>query len=80
MLYERYVLVKAQLRPSQFFLSQGNRLLPGTETDIARSHHRANLIKDYEFMLRDIQKEEYLCNVKYLPQWHVIVWGNKQGV
>lgn len=85
MLYERYVLSEI-LSPAQFYLSQGNPYLPqgGTHTSSGESLKTANirdyLCKQYVEMLPSILNDRYLCNVKFLPQLHVWLYGNKQGV
>jgi 7-carboxy-7-deazaguanine synthase len=80
LLYERYVLVRQDLRESQFFLSLGNPMPPGKDQNVSRSHLRTLLMDRYDHLLRDVMKHQYLCNVKFLPQMHVLVWGNKAGV
>lgn len=89
MLYERYVNVDHEfpvLRKQQFFLSLGNPWPPGTVDNFNMSGTvtgftlRDRLIERYESLLNDIMHDKSLCNVRFLPQLHVLLWGNKMGV
>lgn len=84
MLFERYHVVNPWLHESQFYLSLGNPHPPGKEPRSWVGHppyaHVEELIQRYELMLPDIMRDPRLSQMKFLPQWHVIVWGNKQGV
>lgn len=88
MLYERYVMEKHCLRNTQFFLSLGNPYPPGrnglddniSDPLLRKVGLQRLLVERYTNMLPDILRHPVLNDVKFLPQWHVIVWGNKQGV
>jgi 7-carboxy-7-deazaguanine synthase len=41
---------------------------------------RTVLLRRYESLLPDVLHHTVLSKVKFLPQWHVLLWGNKQGV
>jgi len=41
---------------------------------------RLSLLRNYQILCEDILLIPDLRNVKFLPQLHVLVWGNKQGV
>lgn len=81
MLYERYCL-NGPIEEDQFYLSLGNPYPPGSEAaaDGANYPIQKKLLDRYETLLEDIIHDKLLCNVKFLPQWHVLLWGNKQGV
>lgn len=82
-LFERYVLVKQDIKVSDFYLSLGNPYPPGKEPYADEVYGRAlrdRLITLYDHLLPQIMFHPVLHQVKFLPQWHVIVWGNKQGV
>lgn len=66
-----------QYNPDKFFLSQGNTYISsvGTIDDLTSS-----LRKQYLYLLQLIQKDPILCQVKFLPQFHVWLWGNQKGV
>lgn len=83
MIFERYVIkglgpLETTLRPSQFFLSLGNPWPPGSP-DIP-SAFTAALTGKYLSLLEDVQKDPNLCEARFLPQMHVLLWGNRQGV
>lgn len=83
MLFERYVTVKCDILESQFYLSLGNAYPPGKEVageDNSGRTLRDRLITAYEVLLPQVMNDPVLHRVKFLPQWHVIVWDNKRGV
>ena len=82
MLYERYLLADHHyFNKYHFYLSLGNPYPPGTPIDFASPDVlRHELLERYLSLLADVMKHPVLCNVKFLPQWHVLLWGNKQGV
>lgn len=66
-----------QYNPDMFFLSQGNGYLdPGNDVNTLSKALRLNYLQ----LLALIQKDPYLCQVKFLPQWHVWLWGHQKGV
>lgn len=82
MLYERYV-VEGFLDRSQFYLSLGNPFPPGHEMVspfLQEVGLTQVLIDRYRQLLEDVLHDKYLCEVKFLPQLHVLLWHNKQGV
>lgn len=85
MLYERYVTAKI-LWPDQFFLSLGNPYPPGSGEDFPMEYQTPAmnackaLLHQYECLLPDVMADRNLCNARFLPQFHVLLWGNKQGV
>ncbi len=78
MIAERYPAVVAR---SKFFLSLGNPYPPPVDGDspINGQEHANELVKRYKVLYEDIQRDSLLSKVKFLPQWHVFVWGNAQG-
>jgi 7-carboxy-7-deazaguanine synthase len=82
-LFERYVEDKHDILASDFYLSLGNPFPPGMEPSVDERTgrtHRDRLILAYEALLPKIMKHPVLHRVKFLPQWHCILWSNKQGV
>lgn len=64
------------------YLSVGNTSPPGTEVfGITLDEQRRQILNDLE-RFHDILNEKYpsLSDVFLLPQLHVLIWGNKQGV
>lgn len=81
MLLERYAGIFGYRFP--MFLSQGNPFPPGRNIDggpLTADQHVALLRKDYINMLGQISNDPLLSKVRYLPQFHVWLWANKQGV
>lgn len=79
MLIERYAVEQKYMFP--FYLSQGNPYPPGIAHDsLTRTEHVDALRNDYIRMLGEISKDRLLSKVKFLPQFHVWLWANKQGV
>lgn len=66
----------------QFYLSLGNPYPPGTgEGDyMSDADLSAELVSKYKVLLEDIQTHPVLSQVKFLPQYHVLLWGNKKEV
>jgi len=78
MLWERYW--HHLPKPEQFYLSLGNPNPPGPFEPPNYYDMRNGLIERYKSLLQDVQVHPVLSKVKFLPQWHVIVWGNAKGV
>lgn len=79
-LIERY---EDQLQPeTRFFLSLGNTVPPSVDgsSDIDPHLHREMMVTNYQNLWNDIQNDPWLSRVRFLPQWHVFVWGNAKGV
>lgn len=62
------------------YLSQGNELPPGQDSEVSMNDLRIKLMDDHARLIEDLLNEPALTNVKFLPQIHVLTWGNKQGV
>lgn len=74
------IWINEEYTKNSFYLSQGNPFPPGKSQPVGRDLH-INLLRDeYLTILALIQKTPRLCRVKYLPQWHVWLWSNQQGV
>jgi 7-carboxy-7-deazaguanine synthase len=85
MLYERYSGGNyPRVKPEAFYLSLGNPFPPGMEphpgADNSTRTLTDRLLLRYQLLLPDVMKHKVLSKVKFLPQLHVLVWGNKQGV
>jgi 7-carboxy-7-deazaguanine synthase len=81
MVYEIVQDTFGDMRELPLYLSLGNPYPPGTEPDgwdieDLRNHS----VELYKSLLEDIQVDPILSKAIFLPQWHFIVWGNKQGV
>lgn len=63
----------------RFFLSLGNTYPPGSENMITDDELRNQLLQEYRIIFDEIKTDPLLSQVKFLPQWHVFVWGNDQG-
>lgn len=61
-----------------FYLSLGNMMPPGVpQRD--RDTHMNILIGTYKQLFEDIKDDSILSQMRFLPQWHVFVWGNQKG-
>ncbi|MGD9725588.1 MAG: hypothetical protein AB7L09_21310 [Nitrospira sp.] len=58
------------------FVSELKNLPPCENLD----DFRANLLHNYAILVSEILKEPLLRNCIVTPQFHVLLWGNKQGV
>jgi 7-carboxy-7-deazaguanine synthase len=65
----------------QCFLSLGNPNPPDEDgqSDVNPIKHQQELLQYYRILSEDIMQHPVLSKVKFLPQWHVFVWGNGQG-
>lgn len=65
-----------------FFLSLGNPFPPGTDQakDLPNTQLIACLTKHYETMFQEIKDYPLLARARFMPQGHVMLWGNKAGV
>lgn len=59
------------------YLSVGNPFFADT---IARDALAESLFELYDYMIVDVRKYPELVRARILPQLHVLLWGNKQGV
>ncbi len=75
MLLERYDIER------RFYLSLGNPYPPPATGDslITDEELLKELLSQYRIMFDEIMRDALLSKVKFLPQWHVFVWGNSQG-
>lgn len=68
----------------QLYLSLGNPYPPGTKPRMSTLDGEASLpemlLSHMRVLWEDIAAEPLLVNAKFLPQLHVLLWGNKQGV
>lgn len=70
------------------YISLGNPYPPQLREEDLRQHLDQNveadlqydLLKQYKILLEDYLKDPRLSLWKFLPQLHVLVWGNKAGV
>lgn len=44
------------------------------------SHHAADLLQRYQWLIDRVMTMSSMNNVRILPQLHALVWGNKRGV
>ncbi|GIO42724.1 7-carboxy-7-deazaguanine synthase QueE [Paenibacillus apis] len=44
------------------------------------SHHAADLLQRYQWLIDRVMMMSSMNNVRILPQLHALVWGNKRGV
>ncbi len=63
-----------------FYLSQGNPFPPGKSMPIGEQLHIDGLRDEYLRMFDKIKVNPILSHAKWLPQFHVWLWSNKQGV
>lgn len=70
------------------YLSLGNPYPPGRdifdvgfEDDAKITHevHMKSLVDRYKILFEDISQDPILSQMRFLPQWHVFVWGNEKG-
>lgn len=62
-----------------FYLSLGNPYPPGLDGKISVYDHHHRLLGDYKQLFEDIKTDPILSQMRFLPQWHVFVWGNEKG-
>jgi len=64
------------------YLSLGNEC-PPTVDDDGDKHDQVDikdLLRDYRIIVEELLAEPSLKHARILPQFHVLLWGNKQGV
>lgn len=64
------------------YLSLGNPYPSGySESHHPPTHeeHMKALIDRYKLLFDDIKNDPVLSTMRFLPQWHVFVWGNLKG-
>lgn len=71
-----YALTECPTLP--LYLSLGNPVLPGV--DMSYSEHVTLLSDSYQQLAERMYQDPILCNAIFLPQLHVFIWSNKQGV
>jgi 7-carboxy-7-deazaguanine synthase len=62
------------------YLSLGNPNPPGHGGELTRPEMTEMLTDRYLTLWEDIQNDPMLRHTRFLPQWHVYLWGNKKGV
>ena len=62
-----------------FYLSLGNPYPPGLDSEVTFTEHLYKLLGSYRQLFEDIQADSILSQFRFLPQWHVFVWGNAKG-
>lgn len=71
-----------------FYLSLGNPFPPGHfkasaydlgEKDVDWPTHMATLVGSYKQLFEDIKNHPQLSQMRFLPQWHIFLWGNEKG-
>jgi 7-carboxy-7-deazaguanine synthase len=73
--------VKQNRRNPPFFLSLGNPNPPGSDlTGGDRNLLRTRLLNEMEVLCEEILGDPRCARFIFLPQVHVLIWGNKQGV
>jgi organic radical activating enzyme len=74
-------LVWERYRSAQFpfYLSLGNPYPPGQDVGITDTTLQSELVNRYKQLWEDIQSDSILSKMRFLPQWHVFVWGNARG-
>jgi len=60
------------------FLSLGNSWLPD-ESDVTGDEHVLKLTAKYREMAELLYKDPVLCNARFLPQLHTLIWSNDKG-
>lgn len=77
-LIDRY---KSTVSTNDMYLSLGNANPPDVqgESIINPAIHQQSLLDRYRMLLEDIMHHPLLSQVKFLPQWHVFVFGNAKG-
>lgn len=71
MRYERYSLPMS--------LSLGNPNPPGLPLEGGHEALVSTLIDRYKLLFDDIKNDPILSSMRFLPQWHVFLWGNDKG-
>lgn len=80
MLYERYVVDMKTINEGQFFLSLGNPEPPGiAKHAYTRSAQNDRMIGWYLQLWEELKNHPVLSGVRFLPQWHCMLWGNEKG-
>lgn len=79
---ELYYAFSRTLYTEQFYLSLGNPYPPTLHNadPIDHTEHLKVLIDEYKCLYEEIKYDKILSRMKFLPQWHVFVWGNARGV
>lgn len=67
-------------RMPPFFLSVGNPWPPGTEHTLSSDNLRLQLLREMRATTEELLQDPRCAGFIFLPQLHVLLWGNKQGV
>lgn len=73
-------LMEEQRVSYPFFLSLGNSSPPITTEARDESDLKLDLLRDAKVMAEEILSNPRCRSMTFLPQWHVLLWGNRQGV
>lgn len=68
-------------QPGKFYISLGNPMPP--EAKGGPTHQlfdTVDLVSNYEILMEEVLQNNHLRFATILPQVHVVIWGNKQGV
>lgn len=74
MIYERYACTGVP-----FYLSLGNMHPPDDGVTWDHDSHMTHLVDSYKQLFEDIKTHPQLSQMRFLPQWHIFVWGNAKG-
>lgn len=69
---------------NRFYISLGNPTPPTLDSslalnDVSPDNHVLDLLKSYDILAQQIMQDKRLLHAKFLPQLHVLVWGNQKG-
>lgn len=65
----------------QVYLSLGNPIPPGKDLEqVTTSQVRETVLNAYAITVDEILQDPFFREARILPQFHVLLWGNKQGV
>lgn len=62
------------------YLSLGNPCPPGRDAGADINDVRTTVLDHYSLTVEEILQDPFFRRAKVLPQFHVLLWGNKQGV
>lgn len=78
LLRERYVH-----KGIPFYLSLGNPWPPGLKSPLLEPADQAEYvmtqINNYKILFEDISHDPVLSQMRFLPQWHTLLWGHEKG-
>lgn len=62
------------------YISLGNPFPPKLPGEGSSGFNTMELLTHYEILVEEILQDNRLRSAVVLPQWHVVLWGNKKGV